>query len=107
MEQIRLGLQEGIDVEDYGDPFIDPVSMEICREEDNKEKRSLELNEEQTQEILKGIMSGVDVSLYADSHYSAGQMEQIRMALEAGKDVSPILDCNMSPEYMEQMRLQM
>ena len=52
-------------------------------------------------------MSGVDVSLYADSHYSAGQMEQIRMALEAGKDVSPILDCNMSPEYMEQMRLQM
>ena len=73
----------------------------------SKEEAAPVVNEEQTQEILKGIMSGVDVSLYADSHYSAGQMEQIRMALEAGKDVSPILDCNMSPEYMEQMRLQM
>ena len=31
MKQIRLGLEEGIDVSEYADPFIDAVSMKEAR----------------------------------------------------------------------------
>ncbi len=84
MKQIRLGLEEGIDVSEYADPFIDAVSMKEARhrisDKWNDEKPAL--NELQSQEILMGLTSGVDVSLYADPRYTFKEMEKIRLALE-------------------------
>ena len=52
---------------------------------------SEQLNELQSQEILLGLESGVDVSLYADPRYTFRQMEQIRIRLEKGVDPSELL----------------
>ena len=49
------------------------------------------MNELQSQEILLGLESGVDVSLYADPRYTFRQMEQIRIRLEKGVDPSELL----------------
>ena len=51
----------------------------------------LQLNELQSQEILLGLQSGVDVSVYADARYTCRQMEQIRIMLERGLDPSELL----------------
>ena len=40
------------------------------------------------QEIRLGLMSKVDVSVYANSEFSDDQMEEIRRGLESGIDVS-------------------
>jgi hypothetical protein len=93
MKQIRLGLEEGIDVSEYADPFIDAVSMKEARhrisDKWNDEKPAL--NELQSQEILMGLTSGVDVSLYADSRYTFKEMEKIRLALERGSNLDGLL----------------
>ena len=93
MEQIRLGLEEGIDVSEYADPFIDAVSMKEARhrisDKWNDEKPAL--NELQSQEILMGLTSGVDVSLYADPRYTFKEMEKIRLALERGSNLDGLL----------------
>lgn len=64
MEQIRLGEEEGIDVSPYADPFINAVQMKEMREQienDGKVQEEPQLNELQSQEILLGLQSGVDV----------------------------------------------
>ena len=93
MEQIRLGLEEGIDVSSYADPFIDAVRMkeERLKAGNKNTDESEQLNELQSQEILLGLESGVDVSLYADPRYTFRQMEQIRIRLEKGVDPSELL----------------
>jgi hypothetical protein len=103
MEQVRLGLQEGKNVKEYEDPFLDACQMADIRE--GKEADTDEPDELQSQEILKGLMSGVDVSIYADTAYDYRQMEQIRLGLEAGVDVTPLLNIHMSADDMEKVRL--
>ena len=55
----------------------------------NDEKPAL--NELQSQEILMGLTSGVDVSLYADPRYTFKEMEKIRLALERGSNLDGLL----------------
>ena len=45
----------------------------------------------QSQEILMGLTSGVDVSLYADPRYTFKEMEKIRLALERGSNLDGLL----------------
>jgi hypothetical protein len=52
-------------------------------------------NEYQRRVIEAGQKSGVDVSIYADPKYDAGQMQQIRIGLEGNLDVSIYAD----PKY--------
>ena len=92
-DRIRLGLEEGIDVTHYADPFIDAVRMKEARlnAEHKGTPETQQLNELQSQEILLGLQSGVDVSVYADPRYTFRQMEQIRIRLEKGIDPSELL----------------
>ena len=46
-------------------------------------------NDLQALEIIKGISSGVDVSIYAGKEYNERQMKTIRNDLEEGVDVTP------------------
>jgi len=45
-------------------------------------------NKSQLKQIEKGIIAGVDVSIYAKPEFVWKQMEQIRWGLEEGLDVS-------------------
>lgn len=67
MEQIRKGLESGVDVSVYADPKFSYGQMKRIRD---------------------GLESGVDVSIYADPKFSAWQMEELRLGLESGVDVS-------------------
>ncbi len=72
MEQIRLGLEEGIDVSSYADPFIDAVRMkeERLKAGNKNTGESEQLNELQSQEILLGLESGVDVFMQIQDIHS-------------------------------------
>ena len=45
-------------------------------------------NRDQIKQIEKGIIAGVDVSIYAKPEFGWLQMEQIRFGLEGGIEVS-------------------
>jgi hypothetical protein len=61
------------------------------KEERGDSAEEPKLDDLQSQEILLGLMSGVDVSLYADARYNFHQMEAIRVRLERGEDASDLL----------------
>ena len=101
MEQIRLGLEQGIDAELYARHNIDYTQMKRIRmalEEGN-------FNEEQLYEIEQGIDSNVDVTVYAKPEFEADQMEQIRMGMEDKSDVSIYAKPEFDPEQMDRVKL--
>ena len=59
--------------------FFQMKEMREQIENDGKVQEEPQLNELQSQEILLGLQSGVDVSVYADARYTCRQMEQIRI----------------------------
>ena len=71
MEQIRLGLEAGIDVSKYANS---------------------KLSDKQMEEIRWGLEDGLDVSKYADPKFNWEQMEEIRKGLESGIDVMKYAD---------------
>lgn len=84
MRQIRLGLESGIDISQYADPKIDGPKME---------------------EIRLGLESGVDISWYANpKKFTSGQMEEIRKGLESGVDVSVYADPKFDWSQMREIR---
>ena len=60
----------------------------------------------QSQEVLLGLESGVNVNLYADAAYDFKQMEQIRLGLEHGIDVTKLLNPLIPSDVMMNMRLE-
>ena len=77
MEQIRWGLEAGMNVSVYADPAFDSNQMV---------------------QIFVGLNEGLNVSIYADPLYNSLQMKQLRECLEEGLDVSvyndPYLEWN-------------
>ena len=67
MEQIRYGLEDGLDISKYADPKFDW---------------------EQMKEIRLGLKEGLDVSKYTDPKFDGEQMLEISLGLECGLDVS-------------------
>ncbi len=67
LKEIRLGLQEGLDVSRYA---------------------SLEYGWEQMREIRLGLEARVNTAIYEKPLYNARQMREIRLGLEEGLDVS-------------------
>ena len=106
MEQVRLGLEAGIDVSGYADPFIDALEMEDMRLKLEGKSEGSGLDELQSQEVLLGLESGVNVNLYADAAYDFKQMEQIRLGLEHGIDVTKLLNPLIPSDVMMNMRLE-
>ncbi len=64
MDQIRLGLRDGLDVSKYANPKLD----------------SLQMNQ-----IRLGLRDGLDVSQYATPKFTHWQMDQIRLGLQFDK----------------------
>ena len=92
MNQIRCGLEDGLD-----------VSIYIALDKDGRPV----YDDDQMEKIRKGLASGVDVSIYTvlnkdgEPVYNAEQMFQICNGLEKGRDVSHLLIHDTSePEVM-------
>lgn len=77
----------------------------------NKEQENLyneltskyNFNEGQKDFIRDGIISGVDVTIYASPEYNEDQMRQILLGLKNNIDVSCYLNPNMSWEEMKKI----
>lgn len=100
LEQIRLGLEHGINTEQYTDPALSWMEMECAREmEESGFDMSSYIKEGftwlQCGEILAGKKKGLDVSIYADKDILDDQMREIRKGLEQKLDVSQYAN----PEY--------
>ena len=76
MEEIRLGLEHGVDVSIYA---------------------KSEFNYEQMEQIRLGLEHGVDASIYAKSKINDCQMSQVRAGLEEGIDISAYVD----PQFVD------
>lgn len=84
MEEIRLGLETGLDVSVYADPKYNTLQMA---------------------QIRLGRGQGMDVSVYANPKFDGWQMAQIRWGLEEGLDASVYADPRLDQYQMEQIRL--
>ena len=82
MQQIRLGLMNGIKAEEYARVDYDWFQME---------------------EIRKGLEAGVNISAFASPDISFDRMQQIRLGLEAGIDLSAYKF--LSAGVLKQMRI--
>lgn len=82
MRYIRFGLEEGLDVSIYADPKFDDGQM---------------------YEIFVGLLHGLDVSTYADPKFNNAQMRMIRYGLEDGIDVSQYADPKYTAGQMERI----
>lgn len=60
MNQIRLGLRDGLDVSKYANPKLDSLQMD---------------------QIRLGLRDGLDVSIYADPKFNHSKMRKIRQGL--------------------------
>lgn len=93
LEQIRLGLEQGISVDSYLDPKLNWLEMESIRKAlevhvDLNKYKSMGFDWLQCSEILEGLKNNVDISYYLDVNYLSEQMREIRKGLERGVDVS-------------------
>lgn len=71
MQEIRKGLEAGVDVSVYADARYNHLQMGVIRD---------------------GLEAGIDVAVYADPKFDFGQMVQIYLGLKAGVDVSVYAD---------------
>ncbi|MDE7021574.1 MAG: FapA family protein, partial [Lachnospiraceae bacterium] len=83
-QEIRLGMEEGLDVSIYSKP---------------------ELNWMQMEQIRMGLKDKVDVSAYADSAYGYNTMKQIRLSFYSSTDLTSYLDRGFESNELEQIRL--
>lgn len=97
LEQIRKGLESGIDVTAYLDPeksWLEMQETRISIESGFQMQKYVQQGFDWLQciEIREGIQAGVDVSRYMDVNYLAPQMREIRKGLQRGVDVSLYAD---------------
>ena len=83
IEEIRQGLEHGIDVTTYADREYFAVQM---------------------RQIRFGLEEGLDVSLYNSRQYDWFQMEEIRLGLKSGVDASVYADPKYTFEVMRELR---
>lgn len=109
LEEIRLGLESGIDISSYADSDIPWFQMEEIRlglEHGIDIRRYLQEGFDwmQLSEIRLGIEHGVDISTYAKQEYLSQQMYEIRVGLENKIDVSRYLNPSYDWFQMEEIR---
>ena len=93
INQIRKGLEHGLDVSVYAKPMFSGAQMDIIRmglikKLDVSIYAKPEFEWEQMNEIRKGLEKGLDVSIYAKPEFEWGQMNCILQGLESGLDIS-------------------
>ena len=83
-EQIRFGLEKGLDISIYAKPEFKGSQME---------------------QIRFGLEHGLDVSIYAKPEFDYNQMRQIRLGLEKGLDVNVYAKAKFNNIQMQEIRL--
>ena len=63
-----------------------------------------QFNRNQQKEILKGLETNIDVSLYAKTKFNNYQMKEIRLGLEDNLDVSIYANSKFDEFQMDQIR---
>ena len=66
-----------------------------------------QFNEEQQEEIIKGLEDNVNVFIYAKPDFNCFQMEQIRLGLKDNLDVSIYAKKEYPAVKMEEIRIKM
>lgn len=134
LEEIRLGLENGVDVSWYASVQYDWFQMEEIRKglEENLKVALYakpEISYDRMREIRKGLKYGldlsgfykyesgvirqirkahqgkVDISAYIEEGYEADQLEEIRLGLEHKADVTPYLIKEFLGESIREIRL--
>lgn len=108
-KEIRLGLEQGLDISWYNKFEYDALKMRAIRIGlqkglDPRIFAKPEFDSLQINEITQGLSAGVDASVYADAKYYPAQMYQIRKGLEKGLDVSYYLDEKLDNQQMCEIR---
>ena len=109
LEQIRQGLQEGVDVSVYMDGRYSWLDMEEIRKGlkqgiDMTAYREAGYSTAQKREIRKGLARGLDVSIYDKKDFLSEQMKQIRLGLQDKLPVVFYSSPNYSSSQMEEIR---
>lgn len=96
-DEIKKGLEKGLDVSIYANPQYDADQMIEIRW--GLEKRvdveiyaKQEFNGDQMYEIREGLEKGLDVNSYANPQLDASQMEELRLQLEKATEADRFLD---------------
>ncbi|MGN0413203.1 MAG: DUF342 domain-containing protein [Lachnospiraceae bacterium] len=107
MRQIRLGLQEGLDVSVYANRSYDWFQMEEIRK-GLKDGISIEnyafpeIPYDKMQQIRLGLCDGIDLSPF--QHLEAGILKQLRLALLHNIKIVPFIQQGYDTEQLEQIR---
>jgi len=116
-EQIRLGLEQNLDVSLYANPEFTHDQMEdeysgfkmslikLCLESKLDIFPYLEFSADKLNVITHGLKQGLDVSIYASSEFDNWQMEEIRKGLESSLDVTIYANSEFSGFQMSQIRI--
>lgn len=86
LKQIKLGLDEGLDVSVYADPVYDWRQM---------------------RELREGLKNGLDVGVYKNNLYDWNQMKEIRLGLQNGVDVNEYKSLVHTSQEMKAKRLEL
>ena len=112
-EQIRFGLEKGLDISIYAKPEFKGSQMEQIRFGLEKGLNAHiyakpEFNYEQMRQIRLGLERGLDVSIYAKTEFDWSQMQEIRLRLEKSSDVNtyvkPEFDWRQTPQISTDLR---
>ena len=109
LEQIRLGLEKGLPVENYLDPSLNWMEMEGIRTDletgiDMGPYLKKGFDRLQCAEIRQGIQKKLDISKYANTQFLSYQMQEIRQGLEKGLDVDSYADVAFDWMQMKEIR---
>lgn len=83
-QEIKLGIEQGLDVSLYSNPEFNWLQME---------------------QIRMGLLDKLNVAVYANPAYSYDTMRQIRLALYSSIDLIPYLKRGFMDEALEEIRL--
>lgn len=83
-QEIKLGIEQGLDVSVYANPEFNWLQME---------------------QIRTGLKDKIDVSVYANPAYSYETMRQLRLALYSEVDLTPYLRRGFTDDALEEIRL--
>ena len=108
--EIKLGIENGIDVYKYALPTYSAEQMKVLREglqEDLDVTFLLNplLDSGQMYEIKHGISIGIDVSKYAKSCFDIHQMKEIRLGICSNIAVSEYIDPRYDFRQMREIRI--
>lgn len=106
--QIKMGLEDGLNVSYYINPELSSNQMRIIREGlykglDVSKYADSKYNYEQMFQIYRGLEDDINVNYYANPEFSSLQMDLIRYSIYDDLDVSKFAD----PKYNYKQMLQM